>query len=157
MASDKLQAALPGKVFVQNTQEYDSFPQSYSFRSARQKPLCVFRPSSTTDVSTAVKILAAMEDVKIAVRSGGHSPHPDMSNTDQGVTFDLRGLDSITKSNEKEHVYEVGVGASWGSVYKVLGKEGRTALGSRETGVGVGGFLLGGMIVPNCLELLTFY
>ncbi|PVH96136.1 FAD-binding domain-containing protein [Periconia macrospinosa] len=142
MATEKLQAALPDKVFLENTKEYDSFSQSYWYRSSRQKPLCVVSPTSATDVSTAVKILAETAGVRFAIWSGGHSPHPNISNTDEGVTIDLRGLNSITKSAEKEHV-----------VYKVLGKENRTAVGSRGAGVGVGGFLLGGGLSHFAPEL----
>ncbi|KAF2874572.1 hypothetical protein BDV95DRAFT_488216 [Massariosphaeria phaeospora] len=144
MACEKLRAALPGKVSLADEASYNSSVNSYYFRSARQRPSCVVSPTSTEDLSTAIKVLTGHPEVQFAVRSGGHQPHPEVSNTDHGITINLGGLNTITKSIDNDDVYRVGVGAGWINVYEVLDRVKRTALGSRESTVGVGGFITGG-------------
>jgi FAD/FMN-containing dehydrogenase len=102
---------------------------------------------SEEDVSVAVKLLAAFPEVKIAIRSGGHSPNPNHSNIESGMTFDLRGLKTLQVSGERQDVVEVGAGCDWDAVYELLEKNGRSAVGSREPSVGVAGFITGGKSV----------
>lgn len=156
MALKRLQSALPGKVIVRDGEEYENYVNSYNFLSARQRPLCVVNPTSPEDIAAAIKVLKEFPETTFAVRSGGHSPHPDVANTDKGVVINLKGLDSITESKEHEGVYETGPGVEWLQVYDLLEKKQRSASGSRETTVGVGGFVTGGMyasvqlISSNC-------
>ncbi|KAF1956090.1 FAD-binding domain-containing protein [Byssothecium circinans] len=138
-----LQSVLGEKVSLRGSDTYISSVNSYYYRSARQKPACVISPTSSEDVAAAIKVLVQYPDTKFAIRSGGHSPHPEVSNTDHGVTIDLSGLNSIEKSNESDDIYRVGAGTNWGAVYKLLDGVGRSALGSRELKVGVGGLSLG--------------
>jgi FAD/FMN-containing dehydrogenase len=143
-AIDKLNSTLPGKVFLPGSANYTSSIESYFFKTARQSPASIVKPTSAEDVSAAVKILAASPGVKIAIRSGGHTPNPNQSNVDAGVTIDLRDLNALKQSEDREDVLQVGGGAEWDSVYGLLEKSGRSAVGSRESSVGVGGFITGG-------------
>ncbi|KIX01638.1 uncharacterized protein Z518_09364 [Rhinocladiella mackenziei CBS 650.93] len=140
---EKLEAVLPGKVSYPNTTTYESSVESYFYQTARQRPNCIVSPTSAEDVAEAIRIIAGSVQTKFAIRSGGHSPHPEMSNTDPGVTIDLRGLNSIVLS-EKDDVLQLGAGLEWDKVYEYLDSINRTAIGARESSVGVGGFVSGG-------------
>lgn len=112
------------------------------------RPACILTPKTTQDVSEAVKILAkhtVEESCKFAIRSGGHTSWAGASNIAGGVTLDLRGLNSIDVIEDGETV-RVGPGASWDAVYRKLDPLGRSVVGGRVAGVGVGGLTLGGGI-----------
>ena len=68
--------ATPNKVFLPGSSNYASSIKSYFFKTARQSPACIFAPTSAEDVSVAIELLAAFPEVKIAIRSGGHTPNP---------------------------------------------------------------------------------
>jgi FAD/FMN-containing dehydrogenase len=138
-------ATVPNKVFLPGSSEYASSIKSYFFKTARQSPACIFAPVSAEDVSVAVKLLAAFPEIKIAIRSGGHTPNPNHNNVESGVTFDLRGLNTLKQSEKRQDVVEVGGGCDWDVVYELLENSGKSAVGSREPSVGVGGFITGGM------------
>jgi FAD/FMN-containing dehydrogenase len=106
----------------------------------------ILRPETVEDVSAAVKTLAAHPEIKFAVRSGGHAPHANSSNIENGVTIDLRGLNFIRDSEERDDVVEAGPAVEWGDIYEHLEKTGSTCMGSRESSVGVAGFITGGML-----------
>jgi FAD/FMN-containing dehydrogenase len=124
--------------------------ESYFFKTARQSPACIVKPIAAEDVSIAIKILATSPGVRFAIRSGGHTPNPNQSNVESGVTIDLRGLNALHQPEDREDLLQVGGGSEWDSVYGLLEKSGRSAVGSRESSVGVGGFITGGML---CLLL----
>lgn len=135
---------MPGEVFHPESSEYNSSVESYFFRTARQYPACIVRPTCAEHVAEAVKILADHPDVKFAIRSGGHTPNPNHSNVEAGINIDLRSLNAIQDVEGKENILQVGPGAQWGAVYEHLEKVGRSAVGSRESSVAVGGFVTGG-------------
>jgi FAD/FMN-containing dehydrogenase len=136
--------AVPDRVFPPGSSEYASSIESYFFKTARQSPACIFSPMSAENVSVAIRLLATFPEVKIAIRSGGHTPNSNHNNVESGVTFDLRGLNTVQQSEERQNVLEVGGGSDWDAVYELLEKSGRSAVGSREPSVGVGGFITGG-------------
>lgn len=80
-----------------------------------------------------------------AIRSGGHAAEEGAANIDDGVTIDLRGLNTIELSNDKKTV-AVGAGNTWDKVYNELDGLGLSVNGGRTAGVGVGGLSLGGGI-----------
>jgi FAD/FMN-containing dehydrogenase len=147
---EKLNDALPGRLSLPGSVEYTSSIDSYFFKTARQSPACILKPTSVEDVSVAIKLLATSPDVKIAIRSGGHSPNPNQNNIESGVTIDLRGLNVLHQSKVREDVLEVGGGSDWDSVYEFLENSERSAVGSRESSVGVGGFITGGKYRLPC-------
>jgi len=65
------------------------------------------------------------------------------SNAPGGITFDMKNINDVLISANRETTI-VGTGNTWGDVYKVLDPTNRTVIGGRDTGVGVGGFTLGG-------------
>lgn len=103
-------------------------------------------PESTEDVSLALTTLLdagkGAGDWHIALRSGGHSVGA-INNIVNGVTIDLSHLNA-TSCHPNTNIASIGPGARWGDVFAALEKEGVTAVGGRDGGVGVGGFLLGG-------------
>ncbi|KAL1592034.1 hypothetical protein SLS60_011626 [Paraconiothyrium brasiliense] len=140
----KLSVVLPGKIYFPGDSEYDSSVGSYFFRTARQTPTCILKPNSAGEVQAIVNVLSSDPGVKFAIRSGGHTPNPHQSNVVDGVTIDLRSLNEIARVGGNSDVLSVGTGAKWGDVYDYLEKAGRAAVGSRESSVGVGGFITGG-------------
>ncbi|KAI1274046.1 hypothetical protein F5Y07DRAFT_374824 [Xylaria sp. FL0933] len=114
--------------------------QSYWRNSAKLRLVCTMQPQFASEVATAGKSLADADQV-FAVRSGGHMNWADSNNIDSGLTIDR--LNNIRYDAASVTAY-IGPGAKWKDVYEELEKHGRVVAGGRETGVGVGGFLLGG-------------
>jgi FAD/FMN-containing dehydrogenase len=141
----KLEVVLQGKVSYPNTTTYESSIDSYFYETARERPDCILSPVSAQDVAKAIPIIASSNQTKFAFRSGGHSPHPEISNTEDGVTIDLRGLNSIVFS-KKDNVLQIGAGAGWSKAYDYLNAMNRTAVGARASSIGVGGFTSGGRL-----------
>ena len=136
---------LPAKVLFPNSTLYQASKASYTFTEEQLNPQCILAPSSSQDVSRIVQTLGAAKSlVPFAIRGGGHSPIAGAANADNGITIDLRSMDGIALSSDKR-VVSVGAGASWGDVYSALLSQNLSVVGGRATGVGVGGFLTGGM------------
>lgn len=93
-------------------------------------------PGNAEDVSTAVKTLVQLHEQRqsclFAIRSGGHTSWAGASNIQGGAVIDLRGLDAIKLSSDRETV-EVGVGAHWGDVYEALDPLGLSVNGGRAS------------------------
>jgi FAD/FMN-containing dehydrogenase len=80
---------------------------------------------------------------KFAIRATGHNPNPGYSNVDEsGIVIDLGGLTSLTLA--EDGTIHIGAGNTWGKVYAWLEERQRSAMGGRESAVGVSGFFLGG-------------
>ncbi|KAF4778857.1 FAD binding domain-containing protein [Colletotrichum scovillei] len=125
-----IDAGLSGKIFFSNDTEYAVTIQSYYSGDVQDvRPSCIFKPTTSQQVSDAIKALnsEAFGCWTVAIRSGGHSPFPS-NNAANGVTIDLA----------------LGPGGRWGEVYSALEEQGVMTTGGREGHVGVGGFLLGG-------------
>lgn len=77
------------------------------------------------------------------------------SSTDEGFVIDLRRLNQIDVSLADRTV-KLGPGSAWKDVYAKLSLRNLTTPGGRIGGVGVGGFLLGGIssLLPACSEML---
>jgi FAD/FMN-containing dehydrogenase len=105
-------------------------------------PACIVRPTSAPEISSALTIITQY-GCHFAVKSGGHASFKGASNSDGGITIDLSAIRELEISDDKATT-RVGTGLRWGEVYDVLEPQGLTVIGGRDTGVGVGGFLLGG-------------
>lgn len=93
--------------------------------------------------------------VTFAVRSGGHSPNPGWSSVgENGILIDMARLNTISLSDDRSYA-SVGPGARWLNVYQHLDAEKAVVPGARVPQVGVGGFILGGML--SLLLLLLYY
>ncbi|KAL4816909.1 hypothetical protein BDW67DRAFT_40086 [Aspergillus spinulosporus] len=127
----------------------------FSQQSAALRPLCVVSPTDTNDVSTAIASIVQTSSLlsttdksqcHFAIRSGGHtSLIGEASNIQNGITFDLSGLNTIRLSDDQKTA-SVGVGATWGEVYAYLDSLNLSVAGGRAAQVGVGGLTLGGGI-----------
>ncbi|KAG8718728.1 hypothetical protein FRC11_003503, partial [Ceratobasidium sp. 423] len=105
-------------------------------------PACIFVPESSSDVSTAVKILIE-NNCEFGVRGGGHTTNRGWAGTDSGVLISLSRLKAIEVSKDKKSVV-IGAGNRWGDVYAKTGEHNVTVAGARISLVGVSGYLLGG-------------
>ena len=155
-------SALPETVILpQNTAQFNQSTSAYWAKQASDtKPECVFRPKNVQELSSGVKILKSEFDLRLrqklkqgpagvfAVRGGGHSPNPGASSSNGGVLIDLSLLCDVIPSEDGSSV-DIGGGAKWGDVYRVLDEKGLAVVGGRNLDVGVGGLTLGGMFLPS--------
>ncbi|KAF3923402.1 hypothetical protein ABW21_db0205998 [Orbilia brochopaga] len=112
--------------------------------AAQLNPTCIFTPSSAADVSTAVALFSR-KSCKFAIRSGGHSYNPGWAGISNGVLVSLYGLNSVTYDPETK-LATAGTGLRWGEVYEALAPYNVTAIGGRNSDIGLGGYLTGGGI-----------
>jgi hypothetical protein len=66
-----LARSFPGKVFVPGDAVYKYENAQFWSNTEILSPLCIFRPTTTMDVSNGIKALAK-EEMEFAVRGGGH-------------------------------------------------------------------------------------
>ncbi|CAE6515116.1 unnamed protein product, partial [Rhizoctonia solani] len=140
---DRLTASLSReKVFKKLNPGYTLENIKYWSSTCMLKPSCIVVPQSSSDVSTAVKILTT-NNCQFAIRGGGHTANPGWAGTNSGVLISLSKLNTIKLSEDKASVV-IGAGNRWGDVYAKIGEHGVTVTGGRISSVGVSGFLLGG-------------
>ena len=118
-------------------------------------PACVVQPRNLQQLCTTVTILrdeyekrAKQVDEKkveglFAIRSGGHSPISGAASIKGGVVIDLSLFCEVTPSEDGLSV-DIGTGAKWMDVSKILDGKGLAVVGGRNSAVGVGGLTLGG-------------
>lgn len=80
---------------------------------------------------------------KFAIRSGGHTPDPEMASIDDGILFSLENLNMV-QMDESLSIASIGPGNRWGDVYDKLAPEGYLVVGGRVPPVGAGGLITGG-------------
>lgn len=115
----------------------------YSLEQAAQKPACRISPTTTEDVSVLVRF-ATSTRCEFAVRAGGHMSWEGSSNIGpNGFTIDLGGLKEVELKDDGKTV-SIAPGLKWSEVYGFLQPHGLHTVGGRSSGVGVGGFLMGG-------------
>ncbi|KAF2753649.1 putative FAD-binding oxidoreductase [Pseudovirgaria hyperparasitica] len=103
---------------------------------------CIVRPEETSQLQRLVQRLVE-NDVRFAVRSGGHSPNLLAAAIEDGILIDMSGFDEVTIDKDNG-VVVVGSGQRWGDkIFPALTAEGLMAVGGRVPAVGVGGFLQG--------------
>lgn len=144
----------PGQVTYPGTEAFSEAQQLYySTIQMDISPSCRVAPTLAEDVSTIVSI-AVEGQCKFAIHSGGHMEALGVSNIDEpGFTIDLEGINFLELSKD-ELSARVGPGLRWGDVYATLHEKNLTAVGGRDPGIGVGGFLLGGKLP---LQLTQFF
>lgn len=103
-------------------------------------------PSSADDVARTLGVLVD-NWCRFAVKGGGHSRHPDDSNSVGGVTIDLGRLISVEPSEDGSRA-RVGGGADSGRVFGALAERNLSFVGGRVASVGIGGFTTGGGTSP---------
>lgn len=108
------------------------------------KPTCIAAPHSSLEMSQVVKELHNV-DTFFAVKSGGHMPNNNFASIQDGLLISTKNLDQVIYNpNDKTAI--VGPGLDWEEAQLSLDKtaKGRTIVGGRLGGVGVGGYMLGG-------------
>ncbi|CAE6480866.1 unnamed protein product [Rhizoctonia solani] len=116
--------------------------------SSSQDSACVVEPASPQDVSTILQIVANTS-TPFGIRSGGHATNAGFSST-PGVQIALFKFSEVTyheapaAADGSVGTVDYGSGLVWDSVYAALEPHGVNVVGGRVTGVGVGGFTLGG-------------
>ena len=173
MLTKNLALALPESVILPHSAA--AFEQSMNSYWAKQEseviPACVVRPRNVQQLCTAVTILKREYDEQgkhtrekqaerlFAIRSGGHSPVSGAASINGGVLIDLCLFRDVTPSEDGSSV-DIGAGAKWKDVSKVLDQKGLAVVGGRNSAVGVGGLTLGGKLlrftpVLDCLPRLA--
>lgn len=72
-------------------------------------------------------------------------PWAGASSISKGIEIDLVNLSAVSLSSDKKSAF-LGPGARWGKVYDTLTPLGYAVAGGRDSTVGVGGLILGGML-----------
>ncbi|KAL4749885.1 hypothetical protein BDW72DRAFT_124949 [Aspergillus terricola var. indicus] len=144
---DKLASILDNRVVTSSSAAYKESVSSYfSFQEQNLQPACVIQPATAQELSAAIVLLARDHHdhgQQFAIRSGGHMIPAGAANIQGGVTIDLRAMNDIHLSSDRSTV-QIGTGATWGQVYKVLDPLNITVTGGRAASIGVGGYLTGG-------------
>jgi FAD/FMN-containing dehydrogenase len=128
------------------TFEYSSTLQNYwSTACGDLKPACIASPSSAQEVAHIVKELHNVDEL-FAVKSGGHMPNNGFASIQDGLLVSLENLDQVFY-NEDDQTAVIGPGQPWEDAQKALDNihPGRALVGGRLGGVGIGGFVVGGM------------
>lgn len=146
---DLLHARIPGRVVHPGETEYTASESSYysGYERALQ-PSCIFRPTSTAEVSEFVHFInenanASSAPLQFAVRGGGHTLFAGAANINDAITVDMRAMNSLVLSDDHKTA-SVGGGSIFSDIYPQLEQHGLTVLGGRVPGIGVGGFTTGG-------------
>jgi FAD/FMN-containing dehydrogenase len=117
------------------------------------RPTCIAYPSSTLEMSAIVKELHNTDDL-FAVKSGGHMPNNGFASIQDGLLISTRRLDQVIYNREDKTAL-VGPGLDWEEAQKALDNvnSGRTIVGGRLGGVGVGGYMLGGELLCDDVSM----
>jgi FAD/FMN-containing dehydrogenase len=118
---------------------YDTVKLTQNPRYDGARPLAVLSVANAQDVARGFSF-ARDHDVRVAIRSGGHS-YPGWSAGDGALVIDVRPLDDVALDGTTA---TVGAGASLVQVYDGLGTRGRGIPGGSCPTVGIAGLTQGG-------------
>lgn len=107
------------------------------------KPTCIAAPSSASEMSQIITELRSVNTL-FAVKSGGHMPNNGFASIEGGLLISTKNLDQVFY-NPDDHTAVIGPGLSWEDAQLGLDGTGRTLVGGRLGGVGIGGYMLGCM------------
>lgn len=148
-------ADLCSKLETQNVQvqksptiDYTSELHKYwSVACGDLKPTCIVFPSSAEEMSQVVKELHDVDDL-FAVKSGGHMPNNGFASIQDGILVSTKNLNQVVY-NKEDQTANIGPGLSWEEAHDGLEGTGRTIVGGRMGGVGIGGYMLGGLFFTS--------
>ncbi|KAL4864224.1 hypothetical protein BDV12DRAFT_205864 [Aspergillus spectabilis] len=145
-ACASLTKSLGSKTVVTNILSLDYLKTLTTYFNTEQskfKPSCIVYPTTTEDVSVAIRAIRA-SDSRFAIKAGGHNPNDYFSSVDKGVLIDLS---KMREKSYDEHstlaTYQPG--GPFGDIYEYLAQWNRTVVGARLAGVGTGLALSGGL------------
>ncbi|KAL5476864.1 hypothetical protein ACEPAI_3050 [Sanghuangporus weigelae] len=142
IACNLLKKKLPELTSFPGTEQFDNDTEHWAI-SSQQNSTCSIEPTSAEDVSAIIQIIGR-PDIRapFAVKSGGHAYNLNSSST-PGVQVSMARFNDVSY-NAKQGTVTIGFGLTWDQVYERLEPLGIMVVGGRITGVGVGGFSLGG-------------
>ena len=139
---DALGDALEGQVVLPSDADYARAKGLFNVRFADSTPAAVISVKSTADVQKAVAF-AAERDLKITVRSGGHS-YVGASAANGAMVIDLRHLPGGVVVEEGSGLTTISAAAVLNSVQNALNVHGLSIPTGSCPSVGVPGLTLGG-------------
>ncbi|KAL5514287.1 hypothetical protein ACEPAG_2375 [Sanghuangporus baumii] len=142
IACNLLEKKFPELTSFPGTEQFDNDTEHWAI-SSQQNSTCSIEPTSAEDVSAIIQIIGR-PDIRapFAVKSGGHAYNLNSSST-PGVQVSMARFNNVSY-NAKQGTVTIGFGLTWDQVYERLEPLGIMVVGGRITGVGVGGFSLGG-------------
>jgi len=115
--------------------------RAHFHRSSYKSWVDLVLPSPCVPIHLTSRFITIKNDA-IQIKSGGHHANPSFSST-SGVQIALTRFNEVRYDPLTETV-EFGSGLRFNDVYNALAPYNRSVAGPRVSGVGVGGFLLGG-------------
>lgn len=135
-----LSGQIHGRVITaKDTADYEKSRQVMFNHNAH--PAVIVECADDADVAAAIQF-ATKHDLKLSVRSGGHSGLGFGTN-DDGVVIDLSRINKVKIIDEANRIVRIGAGAHWGEVAKQLAPHKLAISSGDTTSVGVGGLTLG--------------
>ncbi|KAI3613862.1 hypothetical protein WG66_006475 [Moniliophthora roreri] len=128
------------QVFYPGSEEYAT-DIYHTYGSSSQNSTCTVQPGTAQDAATILSIVGD-RNTPYAVKSGGHTINPGWSST-PGVLISASRFNTVHYDPET-NIAAVGPGQKSEQVYKALEPYNVTVPLGRVSGVGVGGFTLGG-------------
>ncbi len=139
---DGLSAFFKGRIVTPEQLEYDAF-RALCLSNWDHKPAIIARVLDAEDVAAALRF-ARLNDLEVAIRSGGHSV-AGFGGCDGGMVIDMREIDSLEIAADKSSVW-AGAGLTAGEVTMALEKHQVIIPFGDASTVGIGGITLGGGI-----------
>ncbi|KAK0479220.1 FAD dependent oxidoreductase [Armillaria novae-zelandiae] len=127
-------------VYYPGSSSYIADNEHYA-TSSSQASKCSVEPGSAEDVGIILSILGETKTA-FGVKGGGHATNQGFSST-TGVQIALTRFNEIVYDSATQTAV-IGAGNIWDDVYEVLNAQGVNVVGGRVSGIGVGGFTLGG-------------
>jgi FAD/FMN-containing dehydrogenase len=131
-----------GDIIVPGDALYETSRITYIVKD--MKPAVIAVAKTNEDINSAIAF-AKQNNVKVSVRSGGHSS-AGLSMNNDGMVIDLSAMNTIEIMDEKSGLVKLGSGAKWGDVATKLGQHGLVLSSGDTKSVAVGGLTLGGGI-----------
>jgi FAD/FMN-containing dehydrogenase len=137
---DSLQEAVAGDVVPSHAPDYDSVRRPAMARFEHVRPKAVVLCRTPADVSATIAF-ARRNDLRLAIRSGGHSVAGRSST--EGILVDVTPMSTVSV---EDGVATVGAGVRLGDLYDTLQEHGLTIPAGCGPSVGIAGLTLGGGI-----------
>ncbi|KAI0263529.1 hypothetical protein BC834DRAFT_971227 [Gloeopeniophorella convolvens] len=148
-----------GDVVTPGDADYKQAIARWALNAERPARVVAF-VKDTDDIALALKY-AETNNLKIAIRCGGHSP-AGASSIQDGLVIDLSRYFNYAVADAEKRTVRVGGGTLWGTVDKEAIQHGLATVGGTVNHTGVAGLLLGGgygflsgqygMVVDNVLQ-----
>ena len=137
----QLQAGFSGEIVTPGEATYDTARTTYATTST---PQAIVYPKTVDDVQAAL-LFAVNNELRLTVRSGGHSGLEFNINND-GMVIDMKSFSTITVVDQEKGIVSIGSGAHWKEAAIALRPYGLVISAGDSASVGVGGLTVGGGI-----------